>query len=467
MEDADGSPGNINRTSSSSSAPSLSISWVHCVPNMGENVPSVVLSSGWKMPMVALGTTTEPLPPPQVLTSTYLTAIEVGYRHFDTAALYNTEEPLGHAVAEALRRGLVCTRDDLFITSKLWCTDAHPDLVIPALKNTLRKLGLGYVDLYLIHSPTRLKKGEMVYPFNKEDILPFDMRGTWEAMEECSRLGLAKSIGVSNFDCEKLSQLLAHATIPPAVNQVKVNASWQERKLIEFCKEKGIHVCAWSPLGANGSWWGSNSVMNSPILNDIALAKGKTIAQVALRWIYEQGATAVVKSFNEGRMKENLQIFGWELSGEELNKISQSPQSRVFGSGKSFSLAKFLDWTNYPKRSLVELNVAWQQKKLIDFCKENGIHLCAWSPLGAYGTLRGSNAVALRWIYEQGVSVVVKSFNKGRMKENIQIFGWELSGEELNKISQILQQRVFPAEELFVSAKGPYKSLDELWDGEI
>ncbi|KAF8407534.1 hypothetical protein HHK36_006668 [Tetracentron sinense] len=299
---------------------------------MGENIPSVVLSSGWKMPMIALGTVTQPLPP-QVLTSTFIDAIEAGYRHFDTAPLYHTEEPLGHAVAEALRRGLIGTRDDLFITSKLWCTDAHPDLVVPALKNTLRKLGLEYVDLYLVHWPVRLKKKEMVFPFSSEDLLPFDMKGTWEAMEECCRLGLAKSVGVSNFACKKLSQLLAHATIPPAVNQV-------------------------------------------------------------------------------------------------------------------------------------ELNAAWQQRKLIDFCKENGIHLCAWSPLGAYGTWWGSNAVALRWIYKQGVSVVVKSFNKGRMKENLQIFGWELSGEEMNKISQILQQRRFPGEQ-FVSANGPYKSLDELWDGEI
>ncbi|KAF8407539.1 hypothetical protein HHK36_006673 [Tetracentron sinense] len=293
---------------------------------MGENVPSVLLSSGWKMPIVALGTATQPLPH-QVLTSTFIDAIEVGYRHFDTAALYKTEEPLGHAVAEALRRGLIGTRDNLFITSKLWCTDAHPDLVVPALKNTLRKLGLEYVDLYLVHVPARLKKGEMVYPFNKEDLLPFDMRGTWEAMEECSRLGLAKSIGVSNFDCEKLSQLLGHATIPPAVNQVKLNAACQQRKLIDFCKEKGIHVSAWSPLGANGTRWGSTAVMDSPILKEIALAKGKT---VALRWIYEQGASVVVKSFNKGRMKENLQIFGWELSGEELNKISQIPQQRGF-----------------------------------------------------------------------------------------------------------------------------------------
>ncbi|KAF8407548.1 hypothetical protein HHK36_006682 [Tetracentron sinense] len=305
---------------------------------MGEKVPSVVLSSGWKMPIVALGTATLPLPTPQVLTSAYLDAIEVGYRHFDTAALYTTEEPLGHAVAEALRRGLIGKREDLFITSKLWCTDADRDLV----------LGLEYVDLYLVHWPARLKKGEMLFPIRSEDILPFDMRGTWEAMEECCRLGLAKSIGVSNFSCKKLAQLLDHATIPPAVNQVELNPAWQQRKLIDFCKEKGIHVSAWSPLGANGASWGTSAVMDSPILKEIALAKGKTVAQVALRWIYEQGVTAAAKSYNKGRMEENLQILGWELSGEELNKIRQIPQQRAF-SGEMYVSA------NGPYKSLDEL----------------------------------------------------------------------------------------------------------------
>ncbi|KAF8407533.1 hypothetical protein HHK36_006667 [Tetracentron sinense] len=248
---------------------------------MGENIPSVVLSSRWKMPMVALGTVTQPLPPPQILISTFVNAIEVGYRHFNTAAFYNTEEPLGHAITEALRQGLISTRNDLFITSKLWCTYAHPDLVLPALKNTLGS-----------------KKGEMAFPIRSEGILPFDMRGTWEAMEECCscRLGLAKSIGVSNFAFKKLSHLLAHSTIPPAV---ELNPAWQQKKLIDFCKESGIHVTDWSPLGANGFWWGSNVVMDSPILKEIALAKGKTITQVALRWIYEQGVSVVVKSFNK------------------------------------------------------------------------------------------------------------------------------------------------------------------------
>ncbi|KAF8008477.1 hypothetical protein BT93_K2218 [Corymbia citriodora subsp. variegata] len=291
-------------------------------------VPEVVLSSGERMPLISMGCAASPPPPPEVLTSIFLEAIEVGYRHFDTAALYGTEEALGRAVAEALDRGLIQSRDQIFITTKLWCTDAHPDLVLPTLKNSLRRLGLEYVDLYLIHWPVRLKEGTQGFDF-KGKLLPFDIKGTWEAMEECSKLGLAKSIGVSNFGTKKLSEILLHATIPPAVNQVEMNVAWQQEKLRGFCREKGIQVSAWSPLGANGAAWGSLSVMESPVLKEIATARGKTVAQVALRWTFEQGACVIVKSFNKERMKENLKILEWELSQEDSDKIKlQIPQRR-------------------------------------------------------------------------------------------------------------------------------------------
>ncbi|KAF8389654.1 hypothetical protein HHK36_024173 [Tetracentron sinense] len=300
-----------------------------------ETIPEVILSSGQKMPLIGMGTAAYPLPPPDLLTPTIINAIEIGYRHFDTASIYNSEEALGRAVKGALEQGLIKTRDEVFITSKLWCTDNHHDLVLPALKNTLQKLGLEYVDLYLIHWPVRLKQGAVGFSFSNDEHLPFDMKGTWEAMEECSRLGLAKSIGVSNFSCKKLSQLLANATIPPAVNQVEMTPAWQQKKMREFCKENGIHMSAWSPLGANGAVWGSLAVMNSPILKDIALAKGKSVAQVSLRWIYEQGVSLIVKSFNKERMKENLQIFDWGLSEEELAMVNQIPQGRGY-SGELF-----------------------------------------------------------------------------------------------------------------------------------
>ncbi|OWM62659.1 methylecgonone reductase-like [Punica granatum] len=286
----------------------------------------VALSSGHKMPLIGLGTVAMPLPPPEALTAILVEAIEVGYRHFDTAAIYGSEESLGRAITEALKRRLIRSRNEVFITSKLWCTDADPALVLPALRETLKRLGLEYVDLYLIHWPVRLKETEG-FNITKESLLDFDVKGTWEAMEECSKLGLSKSIGVSNFGPKKLSQILQFCSIPPAVNQVEMHVAWKQEKLREYCREKGIHVSAWSPLAANGARWGSMAVMDSPILKDIADAWGTTVAQVALRWVYEQGSSVIVKSFNKERMKDNLRILEWEkgLTEDELEKIRQIP----------------------------------------------------------------------------------------------------------------------------------------------
>ncbi|XP_042501614.1 methylecgonone reductase-like [Macadamia integrifolia] len=312
-----------------------------------EMIPRVVLNSGHRMPLLGFGTGCDPIP--ANLTSIIVKAIELGYRHFDTASSYNTEEFVGQAIAQAQERGLIHNRSDVFVTSKVRGADSDHDLILPALKETLRKLGLDYVDLYLIHFPLRLKEGVSEMPFPKEAICPtFDIRGTWQAMEECYRLGLAKSIGVSNYTCKKLSQLLTYSTITPAVNQVELNPAWGQGKLRKFCFEKGIHVSGWSPLGANGAYWGSFAVMKSPIIEEIAVKKGKSIAQVSLRWIYQQGVTPIMKSFNEERMKENLQIFDWELTQEEVDKINQIPQKRGFP-GEMFTSP------NGPYRTLEEL----------------------------------------------------------------------------------------------------------------
>ncbi|XP_061358170.1 protein REDOX 2-like isoform X1 [Gastrolobium bilobum] len=345
-----------------------------------KKIPEVILCSGQKMPLIGMGTAPNPLTPQEALISIFIDGFDVGYRHFDTASLYGSEEPLGKAVAKALELGLIKGRDEVFITSKLWCTDAQHDLVLPALKTTLqlsitlfpsllislfviflwmmlvfyvslklfRKLRLEYVDLYLIHWPLRLRPGVELINISEEDVFPLDMKGTWEAMEECYRLGLAKSIGVSNFGIKKLNQLLENATVLPAVNQVEMNPSWQQGKLREFCKQEGIHVSAWSPLGAYKTSWGSNAVMENPILMEIARARQKSVAQVALRWIYEQRTSPIAKSFNKERMKQNLEIFDWELSQEELQKLSQIPQRRTV-TGEQFVSE------NGPFKSLEEL----------------------------------------------------------------------------------------------------------------
>ncbi|KAJ6988983.1 NAD(P)H dependent 6'-deoxychalcone synthase family protein [Populus alba x Populus x berolinensis] len=276
--------------------------------NESVRIPEVVLvsSDGRSMPVLGMGTSASPLEGSDETKTAILQAIEIGHRHFDTATLYLTEEPLGEAISEALSRGLIRSRDELFITSKLWCSDAHGDLVLPALKKSLRNLQLEYLDLYLIHWPVSSRSGTYEFPINKGDLLPMDFKSVWEAI---------------NFSCKKLSDILAFAKIPPAVNQVEINPLWQQKKLREFCEAK-------APLGTRGTIWGSNRVMENEVLREIATAKGKSVAQVCLRWAFEQGVCVVLKSFNKGRMKENLEILNWTLSEEESRMIGDIPQSR-------------------------------------------------------------------------------------------------------------------------------------------
>nr|GLL32054.1 methylecgonone reductase-like [Ipomoea trifida] len=311
-------------------------------------IPKAKLNSGDHMPLLTMGTSSTSPQDPDQLTSTLIRAIEMGYRHFDTAVVYGSEEALGRAVAAAVERGLVASRDELFITTKLWCTETDHHLVVPALKRSLGRLGLDYVDLYLIHLPFRVKDSIEGLDFKTENIVAFDIKGTWEGMENCCKLGLAKSIGVSNFTPKKISQLLQNATIPPAVNQVEMSVLWQQSKLLEFCREKGIQVSAWSPLGNNDAPWGNPGLLDIPQLKDIAMAKHKTTAQVALRWVYQQGACVIVKSFNNERMKQNLQIFNWKLEEDEIAKIQQIPQRR------GFKGAEFVH-SNGPYKSVEEL----------------------------------------------------------------------------------------------------------------
>ncbi|KAM0907141.1 hypothetical protein ACQ4PT_016309 [Festuca glaucescens] len=198
-------------------------------------------------------------------------------------------------------------------------------------------LQLEYVDLYLIHWPVSLKPGPAVFPAKREDAVPFDFEGVWREMEECHRLGLAKAIGVSNFTTMHLDKILMTATVSPAVNQVEMNPVWQQRKLRAYCAEKGIHVTAYSPLGGQ-NWSGEgNAMLDSEVLAEIAKARGKSLAQVALRWIYEQGVTLIVKSFSKERLKQNLEIFDWELTDHDLLKISQIPQKKMVTASGLFS----------------------------------------------------------------------------------------------------------------------------------
>ncbi|XVE91874.1 hypothetical protein REPUB_Repub01dG0048900 [Reevesia pubescens] len=296
---------------------------------MEMKVPEVSIGSSCRltMPVIGMGTASYP-PDAETIKSAILDAIKAGYRHFDTAFVYGSEQPLGEAIAEALNIGLIKSRDELFITSKLWCTFAEQDLVIPAIKMSLKNLQLEYLDLYLIHWPLKFSKEVSRFPVPKEEVFPIDVKSVWSAMEECQLQGLTKAIGVSNFSSKKLEEILSFAKIPPAVNQVEMNPLWQQKELNEFCKAKGIHVSAHSPLGSKDTKWGDNRIFDCDVLKEIAEARGKTTAQISLRWVHEQGASVITKSFHNDRMKENLEIFDWTLSIEELDKISGLPQRR-------------------------------------------------------------------------------------------------------------------------------------------
>ncbi|VAI89741.1 unnamed protein product [Triticum turgidum subsp. durum] len=288
-------------------------------------IPSVILNTGHAMPVLGFGTGSPSKPAD--LADTIVHAVRLGYRHLDTASMYRTEPAVGAAVAESVRAGAVPSRTDLFVTSKLWISDARPGRVVPALRESLARLGLAYLDLFLVHWPVAATAGGL--PVDKSTLVEFYMEGVWRGMEECHRLGLARSVGVSNFSAAKMERLLALAAVPPAVNQVEMNVGWRQEKVREVCARHGVVVSAYSPLGAYGAFWGSDAVMESGVLHDVAAARGKTVAQVALRWLYEQSVCFVARSYNGKRLKQNMEIFDWELGEKEKGMIDTIPQRRA------------------------------------------------------------------------------------------------------------------------------------------
>ncbi|XP_035880952.1 aldo-keto reductase family 1 member C15-like isoform X7 [Phyllostomus discolor] len=309
---------------------------------------SVKLNDGHFMPVLAFGTlASDDVPKSKAAEATKM-AIDVGFRHIDAAYVYQNEKEVGQAIRDKIADGTV-KREDIFYTTKLWATFLRPELVRPALERSLKNLQLDYVDLFIIHIPTAMKPGEDLMPMDASGKLIFDtvdLRETWEALEKCKDAGLTKSIGVSNFNHKLLEMILNKPGLKykPVCNQVECHPYLNQSKLLEFCKSKDIVLVAYSALGSqrDANWMEKDSpiLLEDRILNAIAKKHGRNPGQVALRYQVQRGVVVLAKSFNEKRIKENFQIFDFELTPEDMKAID--------GLNRNFRFIKLLFTVDHP-----------------------------------------------------------------------------------------------------------------------
>ncbi|MEU3103448.1 aldo/keto reductase [Streptomyces griseoflavus] len=266
-------------------------------------VPPIILNNGVEMPQLGFGVWQVPDAEAETAVAT---ALEAGYRSIDTAAIYGNEEGTGRALA--------CSgvpREDLFVTTKLWNSDQGYDSTLRAFDTSLSKLGLDYVDLYLIHWPTPAR-GRYV--------------DTYKAFEKLYADGRARAIGVSNFLPSHLEHLIAETSVVPAVNQIELHPHLQQRAAREYHAAQGVATEAWSPLGSG------KGILEIPAIVAIAQKHGRTPAQVVLRWHLQLGNVVIPKSVTPSRITENIDVFGFVLDDEDLAAISALNEDRRIGS---------------------------------------------------------------------------------------------------------------------------------------
>jgi diketogulonate reductase-like aldo/keto reductase len=263
---------------------------------------TVVLNNGQQMPILGFGVFQ--MADAAECERSVVDAILTGYRLIDTAASYGNEEAVGRAIE---RSGV--PRQELFVTTKLWVSDAGYEKAKRAFDRSLKRLGLDYLDLYLIHQPYG------------------DVYGAWRAIEELYREGRAKAIGVSNFHPDRLIDLILHNEVPPAVDQVETHPFHQQVETQAFLEEHNVQIESWGPFAE-----GKNDIFRNDVLMSIGERHGKTVAQVILRWLTHRGVVAIPKSVRKERMAENFDVFDFELGGEDMDAI------RALETGRSLFL---------------------------------------------------------------------------------------------------------------------------------
>jgi 2,5-diketo-D-gluconate reductase A len=254
-------------------------------------IPTVTLNNGAQMPVLGFGVYKVPSDETERAVTDALAA---GYRHIDTAAVYGNEEGVGRAIAKS---GI--PREELFVTTKVWISDAGEESTKRAFETSMQRLGLDVLDLYLIHQPFG------------------DIYGSWRAMQDLHREGRIRAIGVSNFFPDRVVDLLNNNEVVPAVNQIETHAFYQRTSDQEILAGHGVQIESWGPLGQ-----GREDLFTNPVLADIGSAHGKSVAQVVLRWLVQRGVVVIPKSVRPERMAENLDVFDFQLSHDEMARIA-------------------------------------------------------------------------------------------------------------------------------------------------
>lgn len=262
----------------------------------------ITLNNGIEMPQLGFGVWQVPADEAHTAVAT---ALEAGYRSIDTARIYGNEEGVGSAVRES---GI--PREELFITTKLWNTDHAHDATLRAFDDSLKRLGLDYLDLYLMH-----------WPVPSQDLYV----EAWRAMEKVHAEGRAKAIGVSNFTKETLDRLLRDTDVAPAVNQIELHPYLVQRDMRAFHAEHGIATEDWSPLGQG------KGLLDNPLLAKLGAKYGKSPAQVVLRWHLQLGDIVIPKSVTPSRIKENIDVFDFELDAADVEQITGLDTGKRFG----------------------------------------------------------------------------------------------------------------------------------------
>ena len=258
---------------------------------MSTEIPKTTLNNGVRIPILGFGVYQIPA---EQTEQAVTDALAAGYRHIDTAAAYVNEEAVGRAIENS---GI--PRDELFVTTKLWVSDAGEDRAKRAFEKSLQRLGLDHLDLYLIHQPFG------------------DYYGSWRAMEQLHREGVIKAIGVSNFYPDRLVDLVDHNEITPAINQIETHPYFQRADYQELMRDRGVQIESWGPFAE-----GRNNLFSDPVLSEIGAAHGKSVAQVVLRWLIQRDVVVIPKSVRADRIAENIDVFDFQLTDDEMTRIA-------------------------------------------------------------------------------------------------------------------------------------------------